>query len=1673
MLYDSYHKKITQLVKSLKTLLRCIVILCIVNVVIFIGIVTFMATKGIVFDSWFLDESFEITYGEKLPLKSHAFFARVFYEYSEDGEEWTREEPDQDGDYMVRASAKGIFGKTRSGKVYTYALNPKEIDVTVSNNQITYGDFPNISADLAFEDKIVCDKVIYTDRLATKTNVVPSKDGFKILNADGKNVTKLYDINFVTTQIEILPRDITITVPDKEIVYNGLPLTYNQYEITEGTLAPKDVIQATFDKVLVDVTGDEGIKNTPNIAIFTYDGLNVGTHYNITMDIGILKIIPRPIIVKTASDEKVYDDKALINNSYQVLECPAEINANDYGLIDSHKIIYGDKVISITDVGRIDNWLDLSIVDATGADKTENYALEYDLGELIVTPRPITVSSQSGTWMYDGKMHTADVEIKGFCPGHVAKYSWPEITDAGTVENTVTISSILSEDGRNVLSNYEIIVGETGTLTVNKRPITIKHQNVATGSVTYDGVERTFAAYEITSELGLAENDTLNIIYPTFSQAGTYENENKIISANVFSHRENGSKSFEISENYEVTEVFGTIVIDKCKITIEPRSNSKEYDGFGLSTVGYRLASGVFPSRHTINVVYKETAADVGEYLAEIDVEKTTILYNEKDVKSNFEITVNSVKLTIRPRRITIQAGSATKPYDGTPITSNEFSFVNGSLAEGQKIVLKCIGSQTRIGKSANVIDKESIVITDANDNPISKNNYDIICEDGVLEILLRKLAVTTNSKTKVYDATELSGEEVIVDAISDSNDGLLEGHKLVYTLSGSIINVGKIDNEILSIDIVDQNGRSVQHYYEKISITKGVLEIIPVKLTINTGSKYKIYDKKPLVYDYYEIDSLDKLCGGDTITVTVDGTITDVGDANNTAYHVIYNKNGEDVTLLGNYEVTYNFGTLQINPRIIRVLPLPTITSKVYNGTPLKCHDYTDISNVDQFEGLMEGDVLSSLTFTSITDVGKINIGVNEYVVIDANDNDISGNYKIIVDGDHTLEVTKRRVVVESFGAEKKYDGRPLTNSEYYLGTLVSGHYIDINITGRQLEVGESPNTISEVIIYDENGEDVTSNYDIEKSEGTLRVYQIVVAKVKSNKGGYIYLKTKSYGDYDPLNNEFGPAPIMSSDYSFTYSGVKSSYMLWSSATLMRNAYYQNTLEVTEAVKYMLPYYMAYGGNYTIPNSSAEDYTTLSSSSSYTVPYYDYSYEKEGTALFRQYYNPSGYYNYTKDVKSYYITVPESTKVTLDAIIAANEFNNSYMTTEEQVRAVAIYIRSIGTYNLDYNIELDNQRDVTVAFLTNYHEGSSKHFALAAMMLYRQLGIPARYVEGYYVETEPNVNTEVTIEHSWVEVFVPRYGWMQVEVTPGFGDYDLDKEDLTVKPVDLSKPYDGDPLEAKNEVEQTDAIKSLINQGYKIEVVCRGSRTEIGTSSSTIESIKIFDAMGRNVTYKFNITTEEGILEVTKIPIKVCFYSAAKTYDGEKLENTDYTIEDSDFIATGYKLEIAYIYDKVDVYTLTIGDIMNDKSNFSKYFSFRVMNGDEDITHLYYIDLVPDPDLELDPDPEAKIESPSDYIVGRINPKTIEIASESVEAVYVEGKELKNGTVTVIMGPLLDGHRLVATTTATLKEVGSIENTVNMDSIFIFDAYENEVSQNYNIIVHHGVLTFLPQKSQ
>lgn len=73
--------------------------------------------------------------------------------------------------------------------------------------------------------------------------------------------------------------------------------------------------------------------------------------------------------------------------------------------------------------------------------------------------------------------------------------------------------------------------------------------------------------------------------------------------------------------------------------------------------------------------------------------------------------------------------------------------------------------------------------------------------------------------------------------------------------------------------------------------------------------------------------------------------------------------------------------------------------------------------------------------------------------------------------------------------------------------------------------------------------------------------------------------------------------------------------------------------------------------------------------------------------------------------------------------------------------------------------------------FLFDLQKGYCSHFATAFVLLARSQGIPARYVEGYYVKkgSAQSVNVTTGMAHSWPEVYLEGYGWLPFEPTPGY----------------------------------------------------------------------------------------------------------------------------------------------------------------------------------------------------------------------------------------------------------------------------------------------------------------
>ena len=91
---------------------------------------------------------------------------------------------------------------------------------------------------------------------------------------------------------------------------------------------------------------------------------------------------------------------------------------------------------------------------------------------------------------------------------------------------------------------------------------------------------------------------------------------------------------------------------------------------------------------------------------------------------------------------------------------------------------------------------------------------------------------------------------------------------------------------------------------------------------------------------------------------------------------------------------------------------------------------------------------------------------------------------------------------------------------------------------------------------------------------------------------------------------------------------------------------------------------------------------------------------------------------------------------------------------------------------------KLPEGEDYVEYFLFHEKKGDSTAFASAAAMMFRECGIPARYVVGYaapanlFTETSDGKYMAVLQDdnaHAWAEIYVSGIGWTPVETTPGF----------------------------------------------------------------------------------------------------------------------------------------------------------------------------------------------------------------------------------------------------------------------------------------------------------------
>lgn len=116
----------------------------------------------------------------------------------------------------------------------------------------------------------------------------------------------------------------------------------------------------------------------------------------------------------------------------------------------------------------------------------------------------------------------------------------------------------------------------------------------------------------------------------------------------------------------------------------------------------------------------------------------------------------------------------------------------------------------------------------------------------------------------------------------------------------------------------------------------------------------------------------------------------------------------------------------------------------------------------------------------------------------------------------------------------------------------------------------------------------------------------------------------------------------------------------------------------------------------------------------------------------------------------------------------------------DRKVEAITKYLRrayAYSTYSEDKNKDVD-------AFLFREKSGNCEYFASAAVVLFRQAGIPARLVTGFLVDDWNQYGLFFDVRqsdaHAWAEAYLPGRGWTLVDATPGQGALGLSAEALS-----------------------------------------------------------------------------------------------------------------------------------------------------------------------------------------------------------------------------------------------------------------------------------------------------
>ena len=363
-------------------------------------------------------------------------------------------------------------------------INPRNITIRANDNTVEYDGKPHgengytLEGDGLAEGETILGLVI--DGEQTEAGFYPGelKPHDALIGAEGEEINpKNYKIDYANGNLEITPVAaevvVTITEHGGKAKYDGTEHVVTGYDVT--SISNPLYTEADFEfKGKAEVKGIDA--GSYPMLLKSADFVNTSKNFDkVTFVIvdATLEIEMREVTLTSASDEKVYDGKALTND---------EVTVSGDGFAEDEGAYCGVTGRQLN-VGESDNEFTYELLRGT---KAGNYKITKEYGKLKVTPVTeevvVTITGHKGSAKYDGSEKT----VTGY---DVTGISNPLYTENDfTFSGDATASGIhagkypmglKAEDFKNTSENFANVkfVVEDGEMEIQKIALTITSES--------------------------------------------------------------------------------------------------------------------------------------------------------------------------------------------------------------------------------------------------------------------------------------------------------------------------------------------------------------------------------------------------------------------------------------------------------------------------------------------------------------------------------------------------------------------------------------------------------------------------------------------------------------------------------------------------------------------------------------------------------------------------------------------------------------------------------------------------------------------------------------------------------------------------------------------------------------------------------------------------------------------------------------------------------------------------------------------------------------------------------------------------------------------------------------------------------------------------------------------